>query len=322
MTPAATYGLAAACLLLVLLCITALPLIYAEQHRRRLQVRFAQYAWPYARATASAWQDETHTTATVGGTFTLWPLIARLVTFDRTRQEHYVLPWWVVLPTAFLLARLLVLFAQSLFGDAVLLALPVVWLLLIRRFYQWCDQRRLRILFEQFPDALAMLVRAVRVGIPITEGIRNVAAESASPTSAEFALVVDRIAVGVTLSEALQELATRNPVPEYRFFAAALTLQSETGGAVSETLERLADVIRKRVTMREHARALASEAKTSIGILAALPVFSGTALAVLNPDYISTLFIDPQGQRVFTMALMSLATGVFTMRTVVSRSLS
>ena len=322
MTPAATYLLAAASLLLVLLCVAALPLIHAEQRRHRLAARMEQYALPYARATTTVRHEEVRAAATVSGMQTFLRFVERLLAFDLARQESYVLPWWVVLPGAILLARGLILLGQSLFGPATLLALPLVAVLVIRRFYHWCDQRRLRQLFEQFPDALAMLVRAVRVGIPIAEGIRNVAVESANPTGHEFALVVDRITVGVTLSEALNELAARNPVSEYRFFAAALTLQSETGGAVSETLERLAEVIRKRVTLREHARALASEAKTSIAILAALPVCTGTALAFLNPDYISTLFIDPQGRRVLTMALMSLTAGVVTMRTVVSRSLS
>ena len=126
--------------------------------------------------------------------------------------------------------------------------------------------------------------------------MRSVATRSAPIRPArEFRQVADQIALGVTLEQALHALASRNQVPEYGFFATALALQSETGGTVSETLERLADVIRKRVALREHARALASEARTSIYILAALPVFAGGALAVINPDYISTLFVEPQG---------------------------
>ena len=212
--------------------------------------------------------------------------------------------------------------AQTILGGTALMLVPVFWVLLVRRFYHWCDQRRLNTLYEQFPDALAMLVRAVRVGIPIVEGIRNVSRESPNPSGPEFSTVVDQIAIGVTLEEALYDLAERNQLPEYRFFATALALQSETGGAVSETLERLADVIRKRVALRSHAHALASEARTSIYILACLPVFSGGALALLSPDYIATLFTEPQGQRIFAAALISLATGIATMRTIVSRSLS
>jgi tight adherence protein B len=245
-----------------------------------------------------------------------------LVGFDPTHRDSYPLAWWVVVPAALVLARGLAAFAQTLIGSAAMFLVPVLWVLLIRRFYHWCHQRRLQALYEQFPDALAMLVRAVRVGIPVVEGIRNVARESPQPTGPEFTTVVDQIAIGVTLQEALYSLADRNQLPEYRFFATALALQSETGGAVSETLERLADVIRKRVALRGHARALASEARTSIYILAALPVFSGGALALLSPDYLATLFVDPKGQRVFAMALISLAIGIISMRTIVSRSLS
>jgi tight adherence protein B len=319
---AVAYPLAAASLLLVLLCVSGLALRHADQRHGRFRMRVAQYASSYARATAIVSREEMHATASVDGRRALRRLMAWLVGFDASRQDDYLLPWWLVLPTALLLARGIVGLAQTLFGGAALLAMPVICILFIRRFYRWCDQRRLRALYEQFPDTLAMLVRAVRVGIPITEGFRNVAAESADPTGREFKLLVDQIAVGVTLPEALHGLATRNPVPEYRFFTTALALQSETGGAVSETLERLAEVIRKRVALREHARALASEARTSIAILAALPVFAGGALALLSPDYVSTLFTDPQGRRIFTLAIISLTAGIVTMRTVVSRSLS
>ena len=148
-----------------------------------------------------------------------------------------------------------------------------------------------------------MLVRAVRVGIPITGGMRSVATDSPDPTGREFRQVADQLTVGVTLDQALRALAARNKLSEYGFFATALALQAETGGAISDTLERLADVIRKRVALREHARALASEARTSIYILAALPVFAGGALAVLNPEYLYTLFVEPQGRTVFAIAV-------------------
>jgi tight adherence protein B len=322
MTRALSFQLAAACLLLVLACAAAVPFMQAEQRRRTLQDRVAQYASPFARATVSGAREKSSVGAADSGSHTLMKWLIRLVAFDPAHQNSYPLAWWVVLPAALLFARLVVALAQTLLGSSALLALPLVWALFIRQFYRWCEKRRLRTLFEQFPDALSMLVRAVRVGIPITGGMRNVAADSPDPTGSEFRQVADQLTLGVTLEQALHALATRNQVPEYGFFATALALQSETGGTVSETLERLADVIRKRVALREHARALASEARTSIGILAALPVFAGSALAVINPDYLNTLFSDPQGRTVFAMAVISLTVGIATMRTIVSRSLS
>lgn len=322
MTAAVMLQLACGSLLLVAISAAAIPLIFAEQRRRKLNDRISQHATPYARATLAGAREKTSGTASVGGSRVLMQWLIRLVAIDPARSSQYPLAWWVVLPAALVFARLLIALAQTIFGSSMLLALPVVWLLSVRQFYRWCEKRRLRILFEQFPDALAMLVRAVRVGIPVTEGMRSIATDCPDPTGREFRQVVDQISLGVTLEQALGGLAERNQLPEYGFFATALALQSETGGTVSDTLERLSDVIRKRVSLREHARALAAEARTSIGILAALPVFTGGALAVLNPDYISTLFIDPQGQRIFTIALGSLSTGIITMRTIVSRSLS
>ena len=314
--------LGAVCLLLVMLCLAALPFVHAEQRQRRIQERMALYAAPYARATAADPRTTTRAAGSGSSKRVLLALFTRITAFDPMRQDTYPLRWWLVLPITLTAARLIVALAQTLLGSSALFAVPLVWLWLIRAFYRWCERRRLNTLFVQFPDALAMLVRAVRVGIPISEGIRNVASESPDPTGREFKLVVDQITLGITLEEALHRLAGRNQLPEYGFFATALALQSETGGTVSDTLERLAEVIRKRVALRGHARALASEARTSIGILAALPVFTGSALAVLNPDYVSTLILEPQGRKVFTAAILSLTTGIITMRTIVNRSLS
>ena len=321
-TRGVSYQLAAASLLLVVACIAAVPFMQAEQRRRKVQERVAQHAAPYARATTADAREKSNAGAAVSGRRIVLNWLKRLVAFDPSHQDYYLLRWWIVLPAALLFARLVVALAQTLLGSSALLALPLVWVALVRRYYRWCELRRLRMLFEQFPDALSMLVRAVRVGIPITGGMRSVGADSPNPTGAEFRQVADQITLGVTLDQALHALAARNQLPEYGFFATALALQSETGGTVSDTLERLADVIRKRVALREHARALASEARTSIAILAGLPVFAGGALAFINPDYFNTLFTDPQGRTVFGAAVTSLTVGIVTMRTIVSRSLS
>jgi tight adherence protein B len=321
MTSAASLQLAALSLLLVGIGTAAIPLMRADQRHRKLCDRIETHATPYARATLVEARDRTSATAAMSNSRVLLQWLIRLVAFDPAHRSYYPLPWWIVLPLALVFARLVVALAQTLFGSSVLLALPVLWLLSVRQFYRWCETKRLRTLFEQFPDALSMLVRAVRVGIPVTEGMRNIAADSPEPTRTEFAQVVDQLSLGMTLDQALEGLAARNQLSEYGFFATALSLQSETGGTVSDTLERLAEVIRKRVSLREHARALASEARASIMILAAMPVCTGLALAVINPEYISTLFTEPQGRRIFALAVGSLCTGILTMRTIVSRSL-
>jgi tight adherence protein B len=309
-------------LLLILMCLSALAVMREQQRRGRFEARVTQQASSYGRAIAPLASQEKRATTTATHSQAILRFCSRLVGFDPSHQERYPLAWWIVLPGALALAWALAALAQIIVGRTVLLLVPIVWVLIAHRFYRGCDNRRLRALYIQFPDVLAMLVRSVRVGIPITEGIRGVARESPEPTRYEFNIVVDQLTIGVTLANALQELADRNKLHEYRFFATALALQSETGGGISETLERLADVIRKRVELRSHAHALSAEARTSIYILACLPVFSGGALAVLSPAYISTLFTEPQGQRVLIIALISLSTGIGTMRTIISRSLS
>jgi tight adherence protein B len=209
-----------------------------------------------------------------------------------------------------------------LLGWIALAIVPPGGVLISRAFYKWCDNRRKRQLYTQFPDALAMIVRGVRVGIPVTEAIRTVAREAMAPTNSEFQKMSDQLSIGVALPDALREMSERNDLPEYRFFATALALQSQTGGGLSETLENLADVIRKRVALRSRAYALASEARTSIYILAALPVFAGLALAALNPDYMSLLFTTDSGKKVFAAALCSLGVGIGVMQTIVKKTLS
>ena len=119
----------------------------------------------------------------------------------------------------------------------------------------------------------------------------------------------------------MRDCAARNRLPEYRFFATALSLQAQTGGGLTETLENLSDVIRKRVAVRNRAYALASEARTTTYILAALPVITGGMLALVNFGYISLLFTNSTGNMILGGAISMLCIGMFTMRTIISRSL-
>src|SRR3984957_5853553 len=128
----------------------------SEQRRRKLQERMSQYAHPYARATGTDPRQKSATNT--AGRHVLLQWLIRLVAFDPAHRDEYPLAWWVVLPLALLFARLLVLLVEFLVGPSALVALPVVVVLLVRQFYRWCEKRRLRILFEQFPDALSMLV--------------------------------------------------------------------------------------------------------------------------------------------------------------------
>ena len=249
-------------------------------------------------------------------------LAARLFGYDPAHAEHYSLRWWIVLGAALILARVASEMAGIFAGEWSLLVVPVAWVMLCRFAFHWSEQRRRTTLYAQFPDALAMVVRAVRVGIPLGEGIHSVAREAMDPTREEFGLLYDRIAIGVTLEDALHEMAGRTGIAEYRFFATALALQGRTGGGLTEALEGLADVMRRRLALKERGLALAAEAKTSIAILASLPFVAGGALAVLNPQYIGRLFNDPSCQKVLITAIALLSSGLVVMRGMIRKALS
>jgi tight adherence protein B len=123
------------------------------------------------------------------------------------------------------------------------------------------------------------------------------------------------------MDDAMNKMARRSGLPEYRFFATALALQNQTGGALSETLENLADVIRKRAALKAKGMAMTSEAKATAAILAALPIILGALLWVLSPAYISLLFTDATGRSLFGAAVVSLITGLFVIRTIIRKSL-
>jgi tight adherence protein B len=177
-------------------------------------------------------------------------------------------------------------------------------------------------LLDQFPDAIGLIVRAVRAGVPVTEGIRIVSAEMPAPVGPEFKRVIDELSVGVDLETALWSLAARTSLPEYRFFVVTIVLQRETGGNLTETLDNLADVIRKRRAVRQRAHALSAEARTSTYVLAALPFVTGVGLYLTNPDYLTRLFTTSDGKLMLIAAAVSLAAGLGTMSMLIRKALS
>jgi len=296
--------------------------IMAEQkNRRQFRDRLDLVVASYARSNLLAVMGRTVVSRSVRME-SLITSAARLFGYDPTHAEHYSMRWWLVLSIALVLARAVAEMLRIFAGSWSLLTVPVLWVMLSRFAFHWSEQRRRTMLYAQFPDALAMIVRAVRVGIPLNEGIHTVAREAMPPTGPEFGLLHDRVSIGVTLEDALREMAERNKLPEYRFFATALALQSRTGGGLSEALEGLADVMRRRLALKARGLALAAEAKTSIMILASLPFVSGGALAVLNPHYIGRLFTDPGCQKVLIAAIGLLGSGLLVMRGMIRKALS
>jgi len=194
--------------------------------------------------------------------------------------------------------------------------------MLTRMVFGYFHKRRTSILYTQFPDALSMIVRSVRAGIPVPEALRIVGEEGQFPTSAEFQRLYDEIRLGGSLPDALTRLAQRSSMLEYRFFAVSLALQSQAGGGLSETLENLADVIRKRVALKQRAIALASEAKLTMYVLAVLPFIAGLGLIVLSPDYVQLLVTTSSGKKLLAAGIFLLCLGIGSMRVLIRKAVS
>jgi tight adherence protein B len=319
MNPEFVHLLLASCLCLVGLVATAALLFRDQRHTAQRNARIDGVAHAY-RASRSEVTTGGLSRALQGAT--LVSQLARLLRYDPGHRAIYPLRPPVVLMLATVPSMVFAYVVVSFVGPIGWVAAPAMCLLLCRGFYGWFDDRLVATLFRQFPDALAMIVRAVRVGLPMIEAIRVVARENPEPTAREFAGLVAQIAIGVPLDDALREMAERNRLPEYRFFATALSLQSQTGGGLTETLENLADTIRKRVAAKMRGHALAAEARMSSYILGALPLVTGAMLSMVNPDYMAVLFTDTSGRTLLLIAVVMLLTGAFIMRTMIRKSLT
>ncbi|MFN3944371.1 MAG: type II secretion system F family protein [Allosphingosinicella sp.] len=153
-------------------------------------------------------------------------------------------------------------------------------------------QRRVNQFTSKFPDAIELMVRGLRSGLPISETLGVVADEVPGPISVEFRNVVDKMKIGRTMEAALQECADRLGTPEVQFFVITLGIQRETGGNLAETLSNLADVLRKRAAMKLKIRAMSSESKASAWIVGSLPFIVFALISFINPAYMGGFFVD------------------------------
>jgi tight adherence protein B len=170
--------------------------------------------------------------------------------------------------------------------------------------------RRVQRFYNLFPEAIDLMVRALRAGLPITEAIINAGQEIGDPVGPEFRGIEAGMRLGRDLDSLLWDIAKRITLPELRFFIIALSVQRETGGNLAETLNNLSDVLRRRRAMRAKARAMASEARASTVILGSLPVAVSAMLILTSPTYIMPMFSDIRGLAMLGFAVLMLLTGV------------
>jgi tight adherence protein B len=194
----------------------------------------------------------------------------------------------------------------ALFGAAVGTALP-------HFIVGYLGKRRIAAFIALFAEAIDLMVRALRSGLPISEAVITAGNELADPVGAEFRTIEAGMRLGRELDALLWDVAKRIDTPEFRFFIIAISVQRETGGNLAETLNNLADVLRRRRAMRAKARAMTSEARASTIILGSLPIVVTGILSLTSPSYIMQLFNDVRGLVLCGIALGMLVIGVLVM---------
>ena len=179
-------------------------------------------------------------------------------------------------------------------------------------------KRRLNQFNAKFPDAIELLVRGLRSGLPITETMSVVGAEVSGPVGEEFRAVSDKMKIGRTLDAALQETADRLGTAEFQFFVITIAIQRETGGNLAETLANLATVLRGRMQMKLKIRAMSSESKASAYIVGSLPFIVFAMIMWVSPDYLGNFFVDPRLEIAGIVGIVWMAIGAFIMAKMVS----
>ena len=220
------------------------------------------------------------------------------------------------------------LLASALLGVIATVAATAVWnlpfaasaplgllcaLALPHMFVSMRIKRRQLKFIEFFPDAIDLMVRGIKAGLPITESMKTAGEEVPDPVGIELKKITDSIRIGRKMEEVLWETSRRIDLQEFNFFTIALSIQSETGGNLAETLNNLSEVLRGRRQLKRKIKALSSEAKASAYIIGSLPFVMTLLIYLVNREYIMGLFLDPRGQFMIGFGLFMIASGAAVM---------
>jgi tight adherence protein B len=187
-----------------------------------------------------------------------------------------------------------------------------------RWFLGWMKKRRLAAFINEFPNAVDVIVRGVKAGLPLGDCLRICAQESGEPVKTEFKHIIETQALGINLADAVERIYERVPIPEANFFAIVISVQQRSGGNLSEILGNLSKVLRDRKKMKQKIVALSQEAKASAAIIASLPVAVMSIVYFTSPDYISLLWTTPIGQVMLLGCAIWMTIGVFVMRKMIN----
>lgn len=197
------------------------------------------------------------------------------------------------------------------FAAAAGIALPYFYVNFTRK-------RRFKKFSNEFPNAVDVIVRGVKAGLPLIDCLKIIAAEAQEPVRSEFQEVIEDQTLGLPLDEAVGRLPERIPLAEANFFAIVIAIQSRSGGSLSEALSNLSKVLRDRKKMQAKIRAMSQEAKSSAGIIGSLPIIVTTLIYITSPDYITLLFNTTVGNVVLAICGFWMLLGVLVMRNMIN----
>jgi tight adherence protein B len=182
----------------------------------------------------------------------------------------------------------------------------------------YLKKRREANFLKALPDAVDVIVRGIKAGLPLFESIKVVAADAPEPLRGEFLAIIETQAIGMPLGEACARLFERMPLPEANFFGIVIAIQQKSGGNLSEALGNLSKVLRDRKKMAEKIQAMSMEAKASAGIIGSLPPIVMLLVYLSTPGYISILWTHPTGQLMLVGCVVWMSIGIFVMKKMIN----
>jgi tight adherence protein B len=182
----------------------------------------------------------------------------------------------------------------------------------------YLKKRRENKFLDAFPDAVDIIVRGVKAGLPLLDCLKMITLEAPEPLKSEFRAIVETQAVGMPIGEACGKLYEDMPLPEANFFGIVISVQQRAGGNLAEALGNLSIVLRDRKKMKAKIRAMSQEAKASAGIIGALPIAVMLLVYMSSPQYISLLWTDPLGHLMLAGSAIWMATGILVMKKMIN----
>jgi tight adherence protein B len=196
-------------------------------------------------------------------------------------------------------------------GFAASFGLPL-WML------SFLKKRREAKFLASFPDAVDVIVRGIKAGLPLIESLRIISLEASEPAKSEFRSIVETQAIGMPIGEACAKLYDRIPLAEANFFGIVISIQQKAGGNLSEALGNLSKVLRERKKMKAKIQAMSMEAKASASIIACLPIAVMILVYITSPEYIELLWTHPTGRMMLACSAFWMGTGVLVMRKMIN----